>query len=182
MMNGNGIGRFDPGTARFTEYPIPTAHALPYWLAFGPHGQVWFTEFGTGKLGALNPATGKVSEYPLPDGSNPAGITVSPSGQVWATTTQGLLVRVDARTGAMQLFRIPQPDDYGVAIAGDGTVWVGLASGMAVYSFDPATAVFTGHRLPAGSDPWWVVAGPSRVWAAASSTAQGGLAELGRVS
>ena len=178
MMNGNGIGRLDPGTARITEYPIPTAHALPYWLAAGPHGQVWFTEFGSGKLGVLHSATGKISEYSLPEGSSPAGIAIAPSGPVWATATQGLLVRVDPSTGAMRIFRVPRPDDYGVAVAGDGAVWVGLASGAAVYSFDPATASFAEHRFPAGSGPWWVAAGPAHVWVAWSSDAPGGLSEL----
>lgn len=182
MMNGNGIGRLDPGTARVTEYPVPTAHALPYWLAAGPHGQVWFTEFGAGKLGVLNSATGTIGEYPLPDGSSPAGIAIAPSGSVWAAATQGLLIRMDASTGAMRIFRTPRPDDYGVAVTGDGTVWVGLASGPAVYSFDPATAAFAAHRLPAGSDPWWVAAGPAHVWVALSPDAPGGLSELNAVS
>lgn len=182
MMNGNGIGRLDPGTARVTEYPIPTARALPYWLAAGPDGRVWFSEFGAGKLAVLDPATGKISEYPLPDGSSPAGIAIGPAGSVWATATQGLLVRLDARTGAMRIFRAPHPDDYGVAVAGDGVVWVGLASGAAVYSFDPATAAFAGHRLPAESNPWWVAAGPAHVWVALSSDARGGLTELDAVS
>jgi len=182
MMNGNAIGRLDPGTARVTEYPVPAAHALPYWLAVGPHGQVWFTEFGAGKLGVLNPATGKIGEYPLPDGSSPVGIAIGPSGTVWATATQGLVVRMDTRTGAMRVFHAPQPDEYGAAVGGDGTVWIGLASGAVVYSLDPATAVFTGHKLPAGSDPWWVAAGPAHVWVALSSGAQGGLGELGAVS
>ena len=182
MMNGNAIGRFDPGTGRFTEYPVPTADALPYWLAVGPPGQVWFTEFGAGKLGELNPATGKVREYPLPGGGSPVGIAAGPSGFVWATATQGLLVRVDARTGAMRVFRTPRPDEYGAAVAADGTVWLGLASGAAVYSFDPATAAFAAHALPAGSDPWWVTAGAAHVWVALSSAAQGGLCELDAVS
>lgn len=182
MMNGNGIGRLDPGTARFAEYPLPTAHALPYWLAIGPHGHVWFTEFGTGKLGVLNPAMGRIGEYPLPDGSSPVGIAVAPSGSVWATATQGLLVKMDARSRAMRIFRAPQPDDYGVAVAGDGAVWVGVASGAAVYSFNPATAAFAAHPLPAGSDPWWVAASRAHVWVALSSAAQGGLSELDAVS
>ncbi|HEX7163765.1 MAG TPA: copper resistance protein CopC [Trebonia sp.] len=182
MMNGNAIGRLDPGTARVTEYPVPASHALPYWLAVGPHGQVWFTEFGAGKLGVLSPATGKIGEYPLPDGGSPVGIAIGASGTVWATATQGLVVRVDARTGAMRVFHAPQPDEYGAAVGGDGTVWVGLASGAVVYSFAPATAAFTEHKLPAGSDPWWVAAGPAHVWVALSSGAQGGLGELDAVS
>lgn len=182
MMNGNLIGRFDPSAARFTEYPIPTAHALPYWLAVDPAGQVWFTEFGSGKLGALQPKTGKISEYPLPSGSSPAGIAVGRAGTVWATTTQGLLIRLDGRTAVMQAFRAPKPDDYGVAMDDGGAVWFGLASGSAVYAFDPGTAAFAEHQLPAGSAPWWVAAGQGHVWVALSSDARGGLSELDAVS
>ncbi|MGH3208305.1 MAG: virginiamycin B lyase family protein, partial [Trebonia sp.] len=181
MMNGNAIGRFDPATARFTEYPIPTAHALPYWLSVDPTGRVWFTEFGTGKLGELNPVTGKISEYALPDGSSPAGIAVGSSGSVWATTIQGLLIRVNSRTATTRVFHAPRPDEYGVTVADDGTVWLGMASGAAVYSFDPATGTFTEHRLPVGSDPWWVAASQAGVWAASGATAQGDLTKLGAV-
>ncbi|MGH3282203.1 MAG: virginiamycin B lyase family protein, partial [Trebonia sp.] len=181
-MNGNAIGRFDPGTSRFTEYPIPTAHALPYWLAVGPHGNVWFTEFGAGKLGVLNPATGKVREFPLAHGSNPASIAVAPSGSVWATTTQGLLIRLNAGSGRMRTFHAPVADEYGVTVAKSGTVWFGLASGAAVYSFDPATATFAKHPVPAHSNPWWVTADQNEVWVALSSNAQGGLTELDVVS
>ncbi|MGH3250872.1 MAG: virginiamycin B lyase family protein, partial [Trebonia sp.] len=181
-MNGNEIGRFDPSTARFTEYPVPTAHALPYWLTPGPHGHVWFTEFGAGKIGVLDPANGKVREYSLARGSNPASIAVDPSGSAWATTTQGLLIRLDAGSGRMRTFHTPVADEYGVTVTESGTVWFGVASGAAVYSFNPASGTFTKHPVPASSNPWWVTAGQGKVWVALSSDAQGGLTELDAVS
>ncbi|MGH3417242.1 MAG: virginiamycin B lyase family protein, partial [Actinocrinis sp.] len=182
MMNGNAVGKFDPDTGRFTEYPIPTAHALPYWLAIGPHGSVWFTEFGGGKLGVLDPATGKIREYPLPRGSNPAGIAVGPNGSVWATTTQGLLIRLDAGSRRVRTFHAPVADEYGVTVTKSGTVWFGVASDAAVYSFDPASATFARHPVPAHSSPWWVAAGQDEVWVALGTEAQGGLTEVDAVS
>jgi virginiamycin B lyase len=175
LMNGNAIGSFDPGTARFSEYPIATPHALPYWLAVGPHGTVWFTEFGTGKIGALDPSAGRVREYPLPHGSSPAGIAIAPSGTIWATTTQGLLVELDARSGRMRTFHMPAADAYGVAVTANGTVWYGLASGSVIFSFDPGDATFTRHPVPPASNPWWVTASQNEVWVALSSDGQGGL-------
>jgi len=38
----------------FTEYPVPTPLALPFGIAVGPDGNIWFTE-KTGKVGKLVP-------------------------------------------------------------------------------------------------------------------------------
>jgi virginiamycin B lyase len=179
MMNGNGIGRFDPGSGKFTDYPIPTPHALPYWLTIDPHGRVWFTEFGTGKIGVLTPATGAIREYPLPHGSSPASVALSPSGTVWATTTQGSLIELDTGSGRMRTFAMPAADAYGITVTAAGTVWYGLASGSAVYSFNPTNTSFTKHPVPAHSNPWWVTADGNQIWVALSSNTQGALTALG---
>ncbi|MGH3258921.1 MAG: hypothetical protein ACRDOU_26565, partial [Streptosporangiaceae bacterium] len=103
------------------------------------------------------------------------------SGSVWATTTQGLLIRLDAGSGRMRTFHAPVADEYGVTVTKSGAVWFGLASGSAVYSFNPASATFAKHPVPARSTPWWVTAGQGGVWVALGSDAQGGLTEVDTV-
>ena len=60
------LGRLDPKTGSFKEFPLKTPHS-------GPHG---LTEIRTahlvyrqcrGKIGKLDPKTGAVTEYPMPD-------------------------------------------------------------------------------------------------------------------
>ncbi|MGH3629222.1 MAG: virginiamycin B lyase family protein, partial [Sciscionella sp.] len=166
-------------TLRFTRWLVPTARANPYWLALGPDGRVWFTEFGAGKVGVLDPATGRISEYPVPGHRNPAGIAVDPHGVVWSATMQGCLLRLDPRTGRTRCFRIPEADDYGVATANDGTVWVGSLSGRGVYAFDPGSGRFRRHNLAVGGGPWWPVVGQhGQVWVTLAADRGNGLAEL----
>jgi streptogramin lyase len=44
---------------RITEYPIHTAFSLPYGVASGPDGKVWFIEFSGNKIGALRPSAAR---------------------------------------------------------------------------------------------------------------------------
>jgi virginiamycin B lyase len=52
---GNSIGHFDPLSQTMVEYRIPTgpiSDAL--WLAEAPNHDIWFTEWGTSKIGVLH--------------------------------------------------------------------------------------------------------------------------------
>jgi virginiamycin B lyase len=178
-MSGDRIGRFDPGTARFTQFRVPAPHALPYWLAIAPGGRVWFTEFGGSAVGVLRPATGRVREYRLPKGQDPAGIAIGPGGTPWVATIEGSLFQVEPAAGTLHRFRAPAASAYGVAVTPDGTVWLGTTSGHAVYSFDPATAGFRRHPLPGGGAPWWVVAGGThQVWVSLGAEPGGALGKV----
>jgi len=49
-----------------TRYPVPTADSIPYWIAAGPDGALWFTENGHrgNRIGRITTA-GVVTEYPV---------------------------------------------------------------------------------------------------------------------
>jgi virginiamycin B lyase len=193
-MSGDRIGRFDPRTGRFTQFAVPTPEALPYWLAIAPDGKVWFTEFGTGKVGVLQPSTGRISQYRLPAGQIPSGIAIGPGGTPWLATLSGSLFRVEPASGSLRQFQAPAANIYGVAVTANKTVWLGSASGDAVYAFDPANATFRSYALPrqqlaggpgcgiagaSGYEPWWVApAGNNRVWVALGATNVGALGEV----
>ncbi|MBF0517797.1 MAG: Ig-like domain repeat protein, partial [Nitrospirae bacterium] len=53
QLGGNNIGRISTTTAAITEYPIPTAQSWPTNIALGPDNNLWFTEYGTNKVGKL---------------------------------------------------------------------------------------------------------------------------------
>jgi streptogramin lyase len=50
----NQIGRFDPGTATFTEFALPASAAGPTAIAAGPDGNIWFI-VGQTKIGIMTP-------------------------------------------------------------------------------------------------------------------------------
>jgi virginiamycin B lyase len=63
---GNKIGRFDPKTEMFKEYPLPGPSASPYAIAVGKDNGIWYASTDQDLIGRLDPATGKVIEYPFP--------------------------------------------------------------------------------------------------------------------
>jgi virginiamycin B lyase len=63
---GNKIGRFDPKTETFKEYPLPGPSATPYALAVDKNNTVWYASTEQDLIGHLDPSTGKVVEYPFP--------------------------------------------------------------------------------------------------------------------
>src|SRR5688572_7148685 len=47
-----------------TEFPLPTAASLPFGIAPGPDGALWFAEFASARIGRITTA-GMISEFPL---------------------------------------------------------------------------------------------------------------------
>ncbi len=81
----NALGELVPGSNTWTEYPAPTAGAIPYDLVF-KGGNIWFTEFGTSNIGFFNITNHTFVENALPTtNANPYGITVDPNGDIWFT-------------------------------------------------------------------------------------------------
>jgi streptogramin lyase len=48
------MGRITPDGS-VTEFPIPTANSMPRAIALGSDGNIWFGEFGGGKIGRVTP-------------------------------------------------------------------------------------------------------------------------------
>jgi virginiamycin B lyase len=63
---GNKIGRFDPKTETFKEYPLPGPSASPYPITVGKDSGIWYGSTDQDVIGRLDPTTGKVIEYPFP--------------------------------------------------------------------------------------------------------------------
>src|SRR6185369_8564244 len=72
-------------SVNFTEYSAPTAGAVPYFIAAGPDGSLWFTEYGTSSIARITTA-GTVTEYVTPTtSSTPTGIAAGSDGAMWFT-------------------------------------------------------------------------------------------------
>jgi virginiamycin B lyase len=63
---GNRIGRFDPKTEAFKEFPLPGPEASPYAIGIDRDHMIWYSSHEQDTLGRLDPKTGEVVEYPYP--------------------------------------------------------------------------------------------------------------------
>jgi len=63
---GNKIGKFDPKTETFREFPLPGPEASPYAVGIDRDRMVWYSSHEQDTMNRLNPETGEVTEYPYP--------------------------------------------------------------------------------------------------------------------
>jgi len=75
---GMQIGRITPGGV-VTEFSLAASSAGN--LVAGPDGNLWFTDYSTGKIGQITPA-GTISEFPLPS------VDGVPAALAWTTCHQ----------------------------------------------------------------------------------------------
>ena len=88
-----------------TEYTIPTTSSVPYGLAEGPDGNLWFTENAGNKVGKVS-ITGSFAEYPA-GSATPQGIAAGPDGNMWFNESQGNNVAKVTMSGAITEYPIP---------------------------------------------------------------------------
>jgi virginiamycin B lyase len=63
---GGKIGRFDPKTETFREYPLPGPEPSPYAIGIDRNNMIWYSSHEQDTLGRLDPRSGDVTEYPYP--------------------------------------------------------------------------------------------------------------------
>jgi virginiamycin B lyase len=63
---GGKIGRFDPKTETFKEFPLPGPEPSPYAIGIDRNHMIWYSSHEQDTLGRLDPRTGEVTEYPYP--------------------------------------------------------------------------------------------------------------------
>jgi virginiamycin B lyase len=167
--NGNGtIGRLDPASGRFTEYPVPTRGGGPHTLVITSDGVIWFTMQSGNKIGRLDTrAGGPITEYKTSGG--PYGLALDKAGNVWfCRMGEDKLGRLDPKTGQMSDLatgRGSQPRR--IAAAPDGMMWVTFYGNGKLAKLDPAAAkIVKEYQLPAGNaGPYAVnVDGAGMVW------------------
>jgi virginiamycin B lyase len=125
---------------------------------------VWYTAQHAGALGTLDPKTGRTRHIPLGDGSAPHGVIVGPDGAPWITDG-GLnaIVRVDPKTEAVRLFRLPASSGYAnlntATFDRKGVLWFTGQSG--IYGrVTPSTGRVQVFRAPRGTGPYGITTTP----------------------
>src|SRR5690349_9886366 len=73
-----------PRTTGITEFPLPTANAVPLAITTGPDGNLWFTE--SNHVGRVTPA-GVIAEFSTaPITGTPDKIVSGPGNSLWFST------------------------------------------------------------------------------------------------
>jgi virginiamycin B lyase len=150
-------------------YDVPRG-SHPHDVAAAPDkGVVYYTAQSTGKLGVLDPASGKVQEIVLGPGSAPHGVIVGPDGAAWVTDGgQNAIVRVDATTHAVKVWKLPQDVSYAnlntATFDKKGRIWFTGQSGY-YGRLDPASGDMKVWKSPRGSGPYGITTTPAGdVW------------------
>ena len=104
------------------EHPLLTEGALPWDIAPGPDGNMWFTELAGRNIGKITP-TGTVTEYPVPGEFGIAGISAGPSDRMWFTENDSSLVGSITLNGVVEQRYSTSPYPFGITNGPDGNIW-----------------------------------------------------------
>jgi virginiamycin B lyase len=63
---GGKIGRLDPTTGTFAEFPLPGPEPSPYAIGIDRNHMIWYSSHEQDTLNRLDPGNGEVIEYPYP--------------------------------------------------------------------------------------------------------------------
>jgi streptogramin lyase len=114
-----------------TEFPLPAAQSNPFFIAAGPDGNLWFTEFSFNPKVARITVAGTVSEFPTSHDVAPAGIAVGPDGNLWFTEAflpdyhsfSPAIGRITP-AGVLTRFQLPESSNpFDITAGPDGNLW-----------------------------------------------------------
>jgi hypothetical protein len=150
---------------------------MPFGIAAGPDGNIWFAERASNKIGMIDLAGGTFAftEFDIPsDNTQPVGIAAGPDGNVWFTESgYGQIGMVDVAGGTYAITEYPIPTVFPfpqAIIAGpDGNMWFTETGGLGGYGnklgyIDLAGGTLAITELPiptADSQPVGLTVGPS---------------------
>jgi len=147
------------------EYTVPRGHGIhDVWADAAPNGPVWISAQGSGHLGILDPKSGKIEFVALGSGSSPHGVVAAQDGAPWLTDGgQNAMVRVDAKTRAVKVFKLPEDSGYSnlntAIFDRAGIVWFTGQSG--IYGrLDPKSGEMKTFDAPKGRGPYGIHATP----------------------
>ena len=154
----NKLGRLDPATGAFKEFPLKLEDSGPHGLVADRDGNIWFTGNFKGYIGKLDPRNGAITEFKIPDpkGEDPHTAVFDGHGILWFTFQVANMVgRLDPGTGKIDLKHVATPDShpYGIAINSKGIpIFCEFATNK-MAKIDPGTMEITEYALPEGVRP-----------------------------
>jgi uncharacterized protein (TIGR03437 family) len=164
----------------FTEYFLPSVPGLPVsplGLATGSDGNVWFTDYGSSRIGKIS-TKGEATIFAIP--SNPAyptAITSGPDGNLWFVETLSNKIGRITTAGVLTEFSTPTAGATPVAIVAgtDGNLWFPEHAGFAnrIGRITPA-GLITEFPIPTSlSNPTGIASGPDgNLWFTEANTSK----------
>jgi virginiamycin B lyase len=167
-MFANVLGRFNPKTGEFREYPAKTPASGPHGLALDKDGNLWFTANSKGYIGKLDPKTGDVVEYKLPDDvRDPHTPLFAPSGMLFFTAQNANYIgRLNPKTGEIKVAKTPteHANPYGMVVNSKGIPFVCDFGTNKIIRIDPETLAIQEFPLPnADSRPRRIAISPDDI-------------------
>ncbi|MEA3336586.1 MAG: hypothetical protein U9R25_11795 [Chloroflexota bacterium] len=148
--------RFNRLTGELCSFS-PSGGTSSYYLVVDG-SQVWLGSWAGDKVMRLDAATNRLRTWQLEGDSNPAGMLLDDSGNLWWA---------DAPAGVPRRPSLPQP------VLPKATTAVGTLARL-----EPGLNRLTSYSLPAGTNPQWVALEGSTVWYTESSSGTGTVGNL----
>jgi virginiamycin B lyase len=146
------LGRLDPATGKFKEYPLKGENDGPHGLVADREGNIWYTGNFAAHIGKLNPRSGEVTQYKMPKekAEDPHTPVFDAQGILWFTVQVGNMVgRLDPKTGKVDLVAAPTKDarPYGIQVNSKGVPFFCEFGTNKMAKIDPKTMKITEYRL-----------------------------------
>jgi virginiamycin B lyase len=182
------------GAVSIQEFPGVLAGTGPNVITLGPDGALWYTEFGSSKIGRISTA-GVVTEFATPPNSTPYGIATGSDGALWITDQLSPKIRRMTTAGVVTEFAIPSGNTTsGITRGVDGNIWFTEQTTASIGRITPAGAIqelpisaasgpvspYMGYSLvtSANGAPTTITAGPDGLmW-----FTEKGVAKIGRLN
>ena len=165
QRRGGKLGRLDPKTLTYSEVATPPAKSSNVQLNAiwaEPNNKLWFIDVGPNRRWyTYDTKTSEFNIYEMSTKLRSGGaggntMRVHPNGTVWFNAIgNNTVIRLDPKTKEFTGFEVPagvaagrSASPYGMAIAGDGKIWIALNSMSKMGRVDPVTGRIEEFDLP----------------------------------
>jgi virginiamycin B lyase len=161
----------DDGT-KVKDIPIPTTASNPQFIARGPDGNMWFTEFSDpGKVGRVNLGNNPKDITEFTVGKSLLGVAAGADGKVYFTEASGTPKISRINPDGTGYESTPQlatgtSDPEGLAVGSDGNLYVAIFNGSQIGQITPNLGLQQfGSGITANSGPRLIATGADgNVW------------------
>lgn len=152
------LGRLDPATGKFREYPLKGDNDGPHGLVADRNGNIWYTGNFAAHIGKLDPRSGEIAQYKMPDAKaeDPHTAVFDTRGTLWFTVQVANMVgRLNPQTGKIDLKQVPTKEarPYGIQVNSKGVPFFCEFGTNKMARLDPQTMEITEYALPTGARP-----------------------------
>jgi virginiamycin B lyase len=157
------LGRFDPNSLVFVETKLPPGPAAPDRQSLGnpqidARGMLWVADGPNGRWLSFDTKTEKFLAFAWPKGKGNAGgnsMALHPDGTIWATGGNKEARMLSPDNVTFKFYQSPSakggkdlPGAYGIAVAGDGSVWWAEDEADKMARVDPKTGDISEYKIP----------------------------------